>query len=65
MFNTIYIGKQSEEKLYREFWAKIKKKKGVSLMLIYRKTPIRNIVARYIRKERAIFPYIYKENTII
>ena len=34
-------------------------------MLIYRKPPIGNTVARYIRKERAIFPYIYKENTII
>ena len=63
MFNIIYIRKQYEEKLYRES-GQNKKRKGVSLMLIYRKPPIGNIIARYIRKERRYFP-IYKENTII
>ena len=33
-------------------------------MLIYRKTPIRNTVARYIRKEKR-YSHIYKKNTII
>ena len=53
-------------KSYISNLGKNKKEKGVSLMLIYRKTPIRNIVARYIRKERVLYrqntPYIRKKH---
>ena len=58
--NTIYIRKQSEEKLYRESGQNKKEKRSVFNAYIYRKTPIRNIVTRYIRKKGDILLYIEK-----
>ena len=54
MFNTIYIRKQSEEKLHRES-GQNKKEKRVSLMLIYKK-----YCSKIYKKRKAIFSYIRK-----